>query len=56
MRLHWEFSDEEIHWKDTDGNPADPYYAYDPRVIKLRIRTTSSGALNLAEPSLGLAS
>ena len=31
--LHWEFSDSEIHWKDEEGNPDDPYYAYDPRII-----------------------
>lgn len=33
--LHWEFENEEIHWKDEMGNDFDPAYAYDPRLVKV---------------------
>lgn len=33
--LHWEIEDEEIHWIDEDGNPYQPGYAYDPRLVKI---------------------
>ena len=33
--LHWEITDEEIHWVDIQGRPYPPNYAYDPRVVKL---------------------
>jgi len=33
--LKWDINDEEIHWKDPDGKAYQPYYAYDPRVVKI---------------------
>ncbi|NUM48873.1 MAG: glycoside hydrolase family 130 protein [Anaerolineales bacterium] len=33
--LHWEITDEEIHWVDEQGRPYPPNYAYDPRLVKL---------------------
>ncbi len=33
--LKWEIENEEIAWKDEQGNPYRPNYAYDPRLVKL---------------------
>ena len=33
--IHWTFQTERIHMHDPDGKPHDPYYAYDPRVVKI---------------------
>lgn len=33
--LKWEIEDEEIAWKDEQGNSYRPNYAYDPRLVKL---------------------
>lgn len=33
--LNWQIVNEEIHWKDEQGNPFQPNYAYDPRVVKI---------------------
>lgn len=33
--IRWEIGNEEIHWKDLQGRPYDPGYAYDPRVIEI---------------------
>ncbi len=33
--LHWDLTDEEIQWKDEQGRPYPPNYAYDPRLVKL---------------------
>ena len=33
--IHWTFQTERIHMHDPDGKPHDPYYAYDPRVVKV---------------------
>ncbi len=33
--LHWNIEDEEIHWVDESGTPYQPFYSYDPRVVKL---------------------
>ena len=32
---NWEIEDEEIQWKDENGAPYQPNYAYDPRVVKI---------------------
>lgn len=34
--IKWEFQTEKIHFYDSDGKPHDPYYAYDPRCIKIQ--------------------
>ncbi|MEN8905827.1 MAG: glycoside hydrolase family 130 protein [Clostridiales bacterium] len=33
--LSWDIDDNPIQWKDTDGNPYQPNYAYDPRLLKI---------------------
>jgi beta-1,4-mannooligosaccharide/beta-1,4-mannosyl-N-acetylglucosamine phosphorylase len=33
--LKWELEDEVIQWKDENGQPYQPNYAYDPRVVKI---------------------
>ena len=33
--IHWEIEPEEIQWVDLNGNPFQPSYAYDPRVVKI---------------------
>jgi beta-1,4-mannooligosaccharide/beta-1,4-mannosyl-N-acetylglucosamine phosphorylase len=33
--LNWEFDHSPIQWTDSDGNPFQPIYAYDPRVVKI---------------------
>lgn len=33
--IHWEIEDEPIRWKDEEGKPYDPNYAYDPRLVEL---------------------
>lgn len=31
----WEIDDEPIKWKDEEGRPYDPNYAYDPRLVEI---------------------
>ena len=33
--LKWDIEDEEIHWVDEDGKDYQPYYSYDPRLVKI---------------------
>lgn len=33
--LKWDVEDEEIHWKDEQGNSYEPSYSYDPRLVKI---------------------
>lgn len=33
--LHWEIENEEIRWVDEKGQPYQPGYAYDPRLVKI---------------------
>ncbi len=33
--LHWEFEPDAIAWVDKQGEPFQPSYAYDPRVVKI---------------------
>lgn len=33
--LHWEFDTEKIRFTDENGNPFQPIYAYDPRLVKV---------------------
>lgn len=33
--LAWDIEDEEIHWKDEEGNDYQPNYSYDPRLVKI---------------------
>lgn len=33
--INWDIQDEEITWKDEQGNDYQPSYAYDPRLVKI---------------------
>lgn len=33
--IKWDLEDEPIQWKDEDGNPYNPNYAYDPRLVEI---------------------
>ena len=33
--LNWDITDEEIHWQDESGKSYQPFYAYDPRLVKI---------------------
>ena len=33
--VHWSFEPEKIHFVDENGQPFDPIYAYDPRLVKV---------------------
>jgi len=33
--IHWEFEPNKVPFEDEDGNPFMPYYAYDPRLVKV---------------------
>lgn len=33
--INWKFNPEKIHMHDPDGKPHDPFYAYDPRCVKI---------------------
>jgi beta-1,4-mannooligosaccharide/beta-1,4-mannosyl-N-acetylglucosamine phosphorylase len=33
--IKWDIDPEKIKWLDENGNPADPGYAYDPRVVRI---------------------
>ncbi|MBR3493965.1 MAG: glycoside hydrolase family 130 protein [Clostridia bacterium] len=33
--VHWEFEPDKIQFVDEDGNPFQPIYAYDPRLVKV---------------------
>jgi beta-1,4-mannooligosaccharide/beta-1,4-mannosyl-N-acetylglucosamine phosphorylase len=33
--VKWELDDEQIHWKDENGEPYEPNYSYDPRLVKV---------------------
>lgn len=33
--IRWDITDDTIHWKDEQGTPYDPFYAYDPRLVRI---------------------
>ncbi len=33
--IHWDLDDNVIDWKDEDGKPFNPNYAYDPRLVEI---------------------
>lgn len=33
--IHWEFEEEKMHFTDAEGNPFQPKYAYDPRLVEV---------------------
>lgn len=52
--IHWDIEEEEIHWKDRDGRPYDPAYAYDPRLIKIENKYYIVWCTDFGGAALGL--
>jgi beta-1,4-mannooligosaccharide/beta-1,4-mannosyl-N-acetylglucosamine phosphorylase len=52
--IHWNIEEEEIHWKDPEGRPYDPVYAYDPRLIKIENKYYIVWCTDFGGASLGL--
>ncbi|MDF2842769.1 MAG: glycosylase [Herbinix sp.] len=52
--LKWDITDEEIQWKDESGQPYQPTYAYDPRVVKLEDTYYVVWCTEFGGPTLGL--
>lgn len=52
--IHWELSKDVIEWKDEDGNPWNPNYAYDPRVVSLEGRYYIIWCVDFGGAALGM--
>ncbi|CDZ25115.1 Beta-1,4-mannooligosaccharide phosphorylase [[Clostridium] cellulosi] len=52
--LSWEIDDDEIRWYDENGNPFQPRYAYDPRVIKIEDKYYIVWCTDFGGAALGL--
>ena len=52
--LTWEIEDEEIRWRDADGVPYQPNYAYDPRLVKLDDTYTIVWCTDFGGAALGM--
>jgi beta-1,4-mannooligosaccharide/beta-1,4-mannosyl-N-acetylglucosamine phosphorylase len=53
--IHWEIEDKEINFIDEKGEPYRPYYAYDPRLIKIDDTFYIVWCTEFYGPALGLA-
>ena len=54
--LLWDIQDEEIHWLDEQGLPYQPFYAYDPRLVKLDDTYYTIWCTEFGGPALGFGS
>ncbi len=52
--IHWTLSEDVIQWKDEQGNPWNPNYGYDPRVIPLEGRFYIVWCTDLGGAALGM--
>ena len=52
--IKWDIEDEMIQWKDEDGNPYNPGYAYDPRIVELDGKYYIVWCTDFGGPTLGL--
>ena len=52
--IKWDIEDEMIQWKDEDGNPYNPGYAYDPRLVELDGKYYIVWCTDFGGPTLGL--
>ncbi len=53
--INWEIDDDVIKWVDEDGNPYQPSYAYDPRLVKIDDTYYMMWCTSFAsEPTIGL--
>lgn len=53
--INWEIEDHDINFIDEDGNPYRPYYAYDPRVVKVEDDYYVIWCTDFYGPTIGLA-
>lgn len=52
--VHWDVADEPIRWVDEAGEPYQPRYAYDPRVVKIDGRYYVCWCVDFGGAALGL--
>ncbi|MNC07372.1 Beta-1,4-mannooligosaccharide phosphorylase [compost metagenome] len=52
--LHWDIEDEVIQWVDEAGQPYQPNYAYDPRLVKLEDKYYIVWCTDFGGATLGL--
>lgn len=52
--IHWDIDDEKIAWKDEAGQPYNPTYSYDPRVVELDHKYYIVWCTDFGGPTLGL--
>jgi len=53
--IHFDVEEERIHFLDEDGKPYDPYYAYDPRLVKVEDTYYIIWCTEFYGPTIGLA-
>ena len=53
--INFTVEEERIHFVDEDGNPYDPYYAYDPRLVKVEDDYFIIWCTEFYGPTIGLA-
>ncbi len=53
--IHWTFEEQPINFLDEQGKPWNPYYAYDPRLIKIEDEYYVVWCTDFYGPSIGLA-
>ena len=52
--IEWDIDDEEIHWKDENGQDYQPNYSYDPRLVKIEDTYYIVWCADFGGASLGL--
>ncbi len=52
--IRWKLEDEPVQWKDEDGNPYNPNYAYDPRLVDIEGTYYITWCTDFGGASLGL--
>lgn len=52
--IHWEVEDEQIKWQDENSQPADPGYAYDPRLTCIDGNYYITWCTEFYGPTIGL--
>lgn len=52
--IQWDILDDKIDWQDENGNPYNPNYAYDPRIVDLDQKYYIVWCTDFGGPTLGL--
>lgn len=52
--IHWKFDEQMIDWRDEQGNPCQPSYAYDPRVVRVEDRYVITWCTDYFGATLGM--